>query len=223
MSSVCSLTTALDWLSYLDLSLLIWSTSREGESFPFCLLPWCFLKSYLKTSTDLQIHMQSVISVTMDVQLYIITKLQTVRDICSFILFFLPPSLSSLPSFPLAPEWFKWKKRQIISENSSVRNCIFCQVFRPENSYKCLSPRERMTLQISATYAIFLISLLTEQAELQDYVAVNFLSIKKEWRLSSSWIPFVQLCTRPWISCRYILFIYLWLVVLQNSWWGICC
>lgn len=52
----------------------------------------------------MQIHMQSVISTTMDAQLYIIAKLQTIGDVCLFVLFFLPPSLSSLPSFPLAPE-----------------------------------------------------------------------------------------------------------------------
>lgn len=165
MSSVCSIThpSPEHWIARRVLISACWFglLAEKGGSFPFSLLPWCFLKSYLKASTDMQIHMQSVISTTMDAQLYIITKLQTVRDVCSFVLFFLPPSLSSLPSFPLAPESdFNEIKSKWISENSSVRNCIFCQVFRPENSYKWLSPRERITLQINTAHAVFLISSL---------------------------------------------------------------
>lgn len=53
-----------------------------------------------------------------------------------------------------------------------------------------------MTLQINTTHAIFLISLpATDEVELQNYVAVKFLLIKKEWSMNSvvfksiTWIP----------------------------------
>lgn len=70
-----------------------------------------------------------------------------------------------------------------------------------------------MTLQINTTHAIFLISLpATDEVELQNYVAVKFLSIKKEWSMNS-----VVFKSIPWVPKNANFYTYLSLVNQQKD------